>query len=247
MPYEGLPSQIIPDRCWWRDNQPTKTFGSGYYDRWGTKIIQRNVMSKVNVAWVGVWAVVALLCLGVVTPPTTKAAAVADPEPCCGRLAAGALGFAGGYLIGRHRRHRCHRCGCGGCGGGCGGCGGGCGWCGGGWYGRKRRSLDEMMEQEKLEDLYWKITSQDNDQCGLRLVCELAQKDPNYLSGDETVLLLPYRGRDESDETTYYGRYDKAVWHGQKGNPCHKMYPTCVLAAPEILVNFKANFTDPFQ
>ncbi|XP_042241475.1 uncharacterized protein LOC121879052 isoform X2 [Homarus americanus] len=186
MPYEGLPSQIIPDRCWWRDNQPTKTFGSGYYDRWGTKIIQRNVMSKVNVAWVGVWAVVALLCLGVVTPPTTKAAAVADPEPCCGRLAAGALGFAG-------------------------------------------------------------ITSQDNDQCGLRLVCELAQKDPNYLSGDETVLLLPYRGRDESDETTYYGRYDKAVWHGQKGNPCHKMYPTCVLAAPEILVNFKANFTDPFQ
>lgn len=37
------------------------------------------------------------------------------------------------------------------------------------------------------------FASQDKDQCGLRLVCELAQKDPNYLTSDETIILLPYR------------------------------------------------------
>ncbi|XP_069189278.1 uncharacterized protein [Procambarus clarkii] len=185
---------------------------------------------------VGVWTVATLLGAGVVD--LSVAEAVAAPEPCCGRFAAAALGFAGGYLAGRH--HRCHHC-------GCGGCGGGCGWCGGGWYGRKRRSLDEHIEQDKLEDLYWKIAAQDKDQCGLRLVCELAQKDPNYLTEDEIVLLLPYRGRKESDETTYYGLYDKAVWHGQQGDPCHKLYPLCAFHAPEIMQGFKANFTDPFQ
>ncbi|XP_071539976.1 uncharacterized protein [Panulirus ornatus] len=196
-------------------------------------------MVKMAAAVVGVWTVVTLLGVGVVSPPGTEAAAA--PVPCCGRFAAGALGFVGGYLVGHHGHHHHHH-------GGCGGCGGGCGWCGGGWYGRKRRSLDDVIEQEILEDLYWKIASQDKDQCGLRLVCELAQKDPIYLTEDETVLLLPYRGRDDTDETTYYGQYDKAVWHGQRGNPCHKLYPLCVYAATEMMQGYTpTNFTDTFQ
>ncbi|XP_042241473.1 uncharacterized protein LOC121879051 [Homarus americanus] len=184
---------------------------------------RQRIMSKVSV--VVVWAVVALLSLSMVTLPRTEAVAVADPEPCCGRLAAGALGFVGGYAIGRLSHRRCHRCG----------------------YGRRRRSLDEIMGSQQLEDLYSKIAAQDKDQCGLRLVCELAQKDPNHLTEDEAIILLPYRGRSESNERTYYGQYDKAVWHGQKGNPCHKLYSLCAYAAPEILVGYKARFIDSFQ
>ncbi|XP_037780648.1 uncharacterized protein LOC119577047 [Penaeus monodon] len=175
-------------------------------------------------------AVASLLALGAISPPEAEAAAAAAPEPCCGRFAAGALGFAGGYLIGHHRH-------------GCGGCGGGCGWCGGGWYGRKRRSLDEVMDEDTLEEMYWKIASKDSDQCGLRLVCELAQKDPRELEDDEIVFLLPYRGREESDETTSFGKYDKAVWHGQEGNPCHKIYPLCVFPNAEILLHLRTNAT----
>ncbi|XP_050716999.1 uncharacterized protein LOC126998863 [Eriocheir sinensis] len=192
----------------------------------------------------GVWVVVVvvLLGVGVEQPPGTEGAAA--PHGCCrrGRFAAVALGFIGGFVVGRHGGH--HHGGCGGCGGGCGGCYGGCGWCGGGHYGRKRRSLDEVMERDIIEAMFEKFASQDKDQCGLRLVCELAQKDPNYLTGDETLILLPYRGRDESDEQSFYGRYDKAVWHGQHGSPCKKLFPLCPYTAPQIMGEVPTNATN---
>ncbi|XP_068247414.1 uncharacterized protein [Palaemon carinicauda] len=160
---------------------------------------------------------------------SASAIAEAQPEPCCG-LVVGALGFAGGYLVGRHsHRHR----GCGGC--GCGGCGGGCGWCGGGYYGRRRRSLDEILEKDILEDIYWQISNKDQDQCGLKLVCQLAQKDPNELTRDEFLILLPYRGRYEED-ASYYGLYDTAAWHGQQGHKCHEEYPLCAFTSVQMML-----------
>ncbi|XP_042883483.1 uncharacterized protein LOC122260326 [Penaeus japonicus] len=206
-------------------------------------------MGVLSATSVGAWAAVALLLMSVLQPPTTDAAA----EPwrrCCrgGRFVAGALGFAGGYLLGHHHHHH-HGGGCGGCGGGCGGCGGGCGWCGGGWYGRKRRSLDEVMNKEVLEDLYWKIAREDEEKCGLRLVCELAQKDPNDLAGDETLLLLPYRGRTENSAALpFFGRYDEAVRHGQEGRRCHQIYASCAFPHVELMARYRANLTgdDPY-
>ncbi|XP_064118553.1 uncharacterized protein LOC135223727 [Macrobrachium nipponense] len=184
----------------------------------------------------GTWVVAASLCvLLTVEPSSATAIAVpeAEPEPCCG-LVAGALGFAGGYLIGRHsHRHR----GCGGC--GCGGCGGGCGWCGGGYYGRRRRSLDEILEEDVLEDIYWQISNEDQDQCGLKLVCELAQKDPNDLSKEEFMILLPYRGRKEEVTTSYYGLYDQAAWHGQEGHKCHEAFPLCAFTSAQMMLGYK--------
>lgn len=40
---------------------------------------------------------------------------------------------------------------------------------------------------------FFQISSEDKDQCGLRLVCELAQRDPRDLAEDEVQILLPYR------------------------------------------------------
>lgn len=37
------------------------------------------------------------------------------------------------------------------------------------------------------------IASEDKDQCGLRLVCELAQRDPRDLAEDEVQILLPFK------------------------------------------------------
>ncbi|XP_076050380.1 uncharacterized protein LOC143030962 [Oratosquilla oratoria] len=167
---------------------------------------------------------------------------VAEAEPfrrrCCGGggLVAAGLGFAGGYLVGHHKHHH-HG------GGGCGGCGGGCGWCGG--YGRKRRSLADELENQVIEDIYTKITEMDTDQCGLRLVCELAQKAPNDLALDETQILLPYFGKGESDGS-FFGSYDEAAWHGQSGHDCHARYALCPWAALDLmgdLRKFKANAT----
>ncbi|KAK8388363.1 hypothetical protein O3P69_020392 [Scylla paramamosain] len=165
--------------------------------------------------------------------PSPDAEAVAAAEPCCGRGAAGALGFVGGFVIGRsvgHRHHHHH---------GCGGCGGG--WCGG--CGRRRRSLDEVMGTEKLEKVYWQIASKDKDQCGLRLVCELAQKDQRDLTDSEITVLLPYWGLEESDEKSYYGRYDKAVWHGQQGTPCKELFPRCIYSAVQMMTDFSPDST----
>ncbi|XP_063587319.1 uncharacterized protein LOC134764652 [Penaeus indicus] len=210
-----------------------------------------STMGVLSVTSVGMWAAVTLLLMSVLQPPTTEAAA----EPwrrCCrgGRFVAGALGFAGGYLLGHHHHHHGGGGGCGGCGGGCGGCGGGCGWCGGGWYGRKRRSLDEVLDEKALEDLYFKIAKEDEEKCGLRLVCELAQKDPNDLAGDETLLLLPYRGRPETSSLPpSFGRYDEAVRRGQEGRRCHEIYDACAFPHGELMARYRANLTsdDPYD
>merc|ERR1739842_28210 len=121
-------------------------------------------------------------------------------------------------------------CGHGGCGGynnGCGGCGGGCGWCGGNHYGRKRRSLDQVLENNMMEDLYYKISLEDKSQCGLRLVCDLAQKDAQTLTDDEALILLPYRGVSGNDISSYFGGYDSAARNGQEGRQCAELYPSC--------------------
>ncbi|KAK3878211.1 hypothetical protein Pcinc_017145 [Petrolisthes cinctipes] len=209
---------------------------------------------KPSVGCVLVWMVVgSLLGVGVLSPPECEAAAAPAPVPCCGRGkgAAFGLGFVGGLLIGRHRR-RWHGgggggCGGGGCGGGGGGCGGGgCGWCGGCGYGRKRRSLDEVIDTDQLEEIFFKIAREDKDECGLRLVCELASKESHQLSEDEIIYLLPYRGREESDGKTSFGKYDKAVWHGQKSHPCHKLYSLCPYPATSIIPLPTLNATVPY-
>ncbi|KAK4295032.1 hypothetical protein Pmani_032367 [Petrolisthes manimaculis] len=169
----------------------------------------------------------------------------ADPEPHHhhhhgGRVAA--LAFAGGYLAGHHGHHHHHH-GHGGGGGcyncGCGGCGGSCGWCGGS-YGkrRKRRSLDGFLEDSKIKNTYEKIAAEDKDECGLRLVCELAQMDPRQLADDEVQILLPYSGSGESDGTVY-GNYNEAAWHGQEGRQCHSRYPLCAFTADQIMEEYR--------
>ncbi|XP_076050389.1 uncharacterized protein LOC143030969 [Oratosquilla oratoria] len=176
----------------------------------------------------------------------------AEAEPrrrCCGgggggALVAASLGFVGGLIAGHYHHHHHHHHG----GGGCGGCGGGCGWCGGGYghgYGRRRRSLADEFENEVIEDIYTKITEMDTDQCGLRLVCELAQKAPSDLALDETQILLPYFGEGESDGSSF-GSYDEAAWHGQRGHDCHARYALCPWAARDLmggLRKFRANTT----
>lgn len=61
-------------------------------------------MVKVAVAVAGVWVLMGLLGVGVVSPPGTEAAAA--PVPCCGRFAAGALGFAGVSRRGVSNSHK---------------------------------------------------------------------------------------------------------------------------------------------
>lgn len=55
-----------------------------------------------------------------------------------------------------------------------------------------------------------------------------------------------YRGREESDGKSYFGQYDKAVWHGQKKNPCHKLYSLCPYPAPTIMAQATLNTTLPY-
>ncbi|XP_042874210.1 uncharacterized protein LOC122254551 [Penaeus japonicus] len=169
-------------------------------------------------------------------------------EPCCNRhghhhgrpLAIGALAFAGGYIAGHHHQQH-HGGGGGGCYNcGCGGCGGSCGWCGGGsYYGRRRRrSIAEFAEDAKVLEMYNKIASEDKDECGLRLVCELAQKDPRDLAQDEIQILLPYRGAGPSDGSVY-GAYDEAAWHGQEGHSCASNYPLCAFTAQQVMHEYR--------
>ncbi|XP_050717003.1 uncharacterized protein LOC126998866 [Eriocheir sinensis] len=169
------------------------------------------------------------------------ATTVVQPEPHHyhhhHRPGIGALAFVGGYLAGRRSHHHHHHGGCVGC--GCGGCGGSCGWCGGGYYGRRRRrSLEDFLGDESIMEAYEKISSEDKDQCGLRLVCELAQSDPRDLAKDEVQILLPYRGAGESDGSVY-GQYDEAAWHGQKGHACLEHYPLCAFTAQQIMDEYR--------
>ncbi|XP_066967106.1 uncharacterized protein [Macrobrachium rosenbergii] len=161
----------------------------------------------------------------------------AEASPCCGLgvAAVGALAFAGGVVAGKHH-HRHHGGGCYNC--GCGGCGGSCGWCGGSYGRRKRRSLSTFLEEAEVQKAYERIAHEDKDECGLRLVCELAQKDPRNLADDEIQILLPYRGLGESDGTTY-GNYDEAAWHGQEGHICPSQYPKCAFTADQIMEEYR--------
>ncbi|MPC89717.1 hypothetical protein E2C01_084676 [Portunus trituberculatus] len=120
------------------------------------RLVESSVMKMVT--RIAASALVVVMVVAMIGPaaatPSPKAeaaaAAAAAAEPCCGRGAAGALGFVGGFVIGRavgHRHHHHHH--------GCGGCGGG--WCGG--CGRRRRSLDEVMGTGKLEEVYRLVIS----------------------------------------------------------------------------------------
>ncbi|MPC48372.1 uncharacterized protein LOC123518525 isoform X1 [Portunus trituberculatus] len=169
-----------------------------------------------------------------------------DASPCCGLVAAAAVGglaFAGGVAVGKHHHHHHHRRhGCSTC--GCGGCGGNCGWCGGNYGRRRRRSIVSFIEDAEVQDVYAKvgdmntIASEDKDQCGLRLVCELAQQDPRDLADDEVQILLPYKGAGQSDGTVY-GQYDEAAWHGQEGHKCAEHFPLCAFTANQIMDEYR--------
>ncbi|XP_047470100.1 uncharacterized protein LOC125025858 [Penaeus chinensis] len=164
-----------------------------------------------------------------------------NASPCCGLgvAVAGSLAFAGGVAAAKHHHHHHHGGGCHSC--GCGGCGSSCGWCGGN-YGRRRRrdagSLASFLEDAEIQKAYDKITAEDKDECGLRLVCELAQKDPRELAQDEVQILLPYRGAGPSDGSVY-GTYDEAAWHGQEGHSCAASYPLCAFTAQQVMDEYR--------
>lgn len=183
---------------------------------------------RVDVLLAGAW-----LCLVV-------GGAGVEASPCCGVLAAatvGGLAFAGGVAAAKHHHHHHHRRhGCTSC--GCGGCGGNCGWCGGNYGRRRRRSITSFIEDAEIQQVYAKISSEDKDQCGLRLLCELAQRDPRDLAEDEVEILLPYRGAGESDGSVY-GQYDEAAWHGQEGHACPEHYPLCGFTAQQIMDEYR--------
>ncbi|XP_071540359.1 uncharacterized protein [Panulirus ornatus] len=167
-------------------------------------------------------------------------------QPCCGQhhnhhhgagaAIAGALVVAGAHAARHHNHHNHGGGGCYNC--GCGGCGSSCGWCGGGYGRRKRRSLEGFLNDTKTHETYSKIAAEDKDQCGLRLVCELAQKDPRNLAEDEIQILTPYRGAGESDGTNY-GDYDEAAWHGQEGHSCADNYPLCAFTATQVMDEYR--------
>ncbi|XP_053636955.1 uncharacterized protein [Cherax quadricarinatus] len=195
------------------------------------KFWSTNKVMKLIGLIVGVWACILVSYIEV------------EASPCCGVgvVAVGALAFTGGVIAGRHHQrhhhhhHHIHEClSC-----GCGGCGGACGWCGGNYYGRRRRrSISAFIEDAEIQQAYKKVAVEDKDQCGLRVVCELAQKDPRELAEDEIQILLPYRGAGESDGTTY-GNYDEAAWHGQEGHSCPSNYPLCAFTADQVMTEYR--------
>ncbi|XP_076044234.1 uncharacterized protein LOC143027109 [Oratosquilla oratoria] len=146
------------------------------------------------------------------------------------------LALAGGYLAGsHHHNHHSH--------GSCGGCGGGCGWCGG-YYGRRKRGIEDFVSNSEVKETYAHIASEDKDQCGLRLVCELAQKAPQDLAEDEVQILLPYRGAGPSDGSSIYNDYDEAAWHGQLGHSCSQQYQLCGFTAAEVMKAYRKHAKD---
>lgn len=54
-------------------------------------------------------------------------------------------------------------------------------------------TIEFIFKLFSLLFLSFQIAAEDKDECGLRLVCELAQKDPRELAQDEIQILLPYR------------------------------------------------------
>ncbi|XP_071540360.1 uncharacterized protein [Panulirus ornatus] len=150
-------------------------------------------------------------------------------EPCCGRhhhhrgggaLVAGGLGFVGGFVAGRFSgRHH------------------------GGCCGRKRRDIHTFLQDPKIIETYKEIAEEDKDQCGKRLVCELAQREFEELVDDEEQILQPYRGDGISDGTIY-GDYDEAAWHGQEGHSCAGNYPLCAFTATQVMGEYRKYSAD---
>ncbi|XP_045609385.1 uncharacterized protein [Procambarus clarkii] len=199
---------------------------------------------------------------GVLTVVAAMLVKVVVAEPCStchhhhrhggggggGALAVSALAFVGGYELGRQSQYNyggrgssdyCPDC-------GCGGCGESCGWCGGNYGRRRRRSIQGFLEDAEIKKTYSQIAAEDKDQCGLRLVCELAQKDPRELAEDEIQILTPYKGTGESDGTTY-GNYDEAAWHGQEGHSCPTNYPLCAFTAQQVMEEYRSYTQDHSQ
>ncbi|CAL4061473.1 unnamed protein product, partial [Meganyctiphanes norvegica] len=116
-----------------------------------------------------------------------------------------------------HNRHHHH--------GGC-----GCHSC----CGRKKRGIPDGANATLIEELYTQVASLDEDQCGLRLICELAQKGDHQLTGREKLVMLPYSGESAHDGSKF-GLYDEAVWHGQEERECHAVYPLCAFSASHIM------------
>ncbi|CAL4105546.1 unnamed protein product [Meganyctiphanes norvegica] len=177
------------------------------------------------------WCVVSVvLVLSVYTAdgaPKAEAAPVADPEPCCGRGGSFVRGAIVGAAISRIR-HRGGGCGCSSC------------------CGRKKRGIPDIFNKDKLEHYHKKMSAEDKNQCGLRLVCELAQKDEAKLTGKEKLVMLPYKGSGVSDGTSF-GLYDEAAWHGSEGRDCHLVYPLCSFVAQHIMDHAKDHTQDQYE
>ncbi|XP_071540378.1 uncharacterized protein [Panulirus ornatus] len=163
--------------------------------------------------------VVALVMVAVV--PLTEAV------PCCGRpqydsgSVAGSLAVAGSFA-GSHSHGRPAW-------------GYGCSIHHGGCHSvRRRRSLEDFLKDTKIQEIYTQIAAEDKDQCGLRLVCELAQKDLQDLAEDESQILNPYSGAGKSDGT-HYGNYDEAVWYGKEGHSCATHYQRCAYTSDQVM------------
>ncbi|CAL4080682.1 unnamed protein product, partial [Meganyctiphanes norvegica] len=170
------------------------------------------------------FSVVSAICLLVLAPEATQAEA--SPAPRWGRGGAFIAGALIGGAIGRRR--------------GRGGCG--CRRC----CGRKKRGIpDGIISNQILEEMYENIATEDIEQCGLRLICELSQKEDHKLTGQEKLIMLPYSGVRVSDGSKF-GLYDEAAWHGQENRECHKLYPLCGFSAPEIMWHTRQmNITEP--
>ncbi|CAL4105548.1 unnamed protein product [Meganyctiphanes norvegica] len=148
--------------------------------------------------------------------PKAEPAPVANPEPCCGRGGAFVRGAVVGAAVSRIRHGGGGGCGCHGC------------------CGRKKRGIPDIFNKDKVEHYHKKMLADDKNQCGLRLICELAQKDEARITGKEKLVMLPYRGSGASDGSSF-GLYDEAAWHGSEGRNCHLLYPLCSFAADHIM------------
>ncbi|CAL4061471.1 unnamed protein product, partial [Meganyctiphanes norvegica] len=97
-----------------------------------------------------------------------------------------------------------------------------------------KRGTTDGANTTIFEELYTKVANLDEDQCGLRLICELAQKRNHQLTGKEKLVMLPYSGESAHDGSKF-GLYDEAVWHGQEERECHVVYPLCTFSASLIM------------
>ncbi|XP_063587324.1 uncharacterized protein LOC134764656 [Penaeus indicus] len=149
-----------------------------------------------------------------------------ESAPCCGLRRVGSLAVRGLKSAGKfaskhlgHHHHHYHHHESSGC-------------------RRKGRSIETFLEDPKIQETYKEIAAEDKDECGLRLVCELSQKDPQDLASDEEQILAPYRGAGASDGSAY-GAYDEAAWHGKEGRSCAARYPLCAFTAQQVMQEYR--------